>query len=141
MAIDPTAPELEVVFPDGRPVSEFTEDQEDMGTVLEFDVSPEGGVQRTSLEIIIPVDEEEDDFYANLVDEISEEDPDVLEAVASDLLKDFETDLSSRKDWLQTYADGLELLGLKIETRTEPWAGACGVYHPLLAEALVKFQS
>ena len=141
MAIDPTAPELEVVLPDGRPVSEFAEDQEDMGTVLEFDVSPEGGVQRTSLEIIIPVDEEEDDFYANLADEISEEDPDVLEAVASDLLKDFETDLSSRKDWLQTYADGLELLGLKIETRTEPWAGACGVYHPLLAEALVKFQS
>ena len=141
MAIDPTAPELEVVLPDGRPVSEFAEDQEDMGTVLEFDVSPEGGIQRTSLEIIIPVDEEEDDFYTNLADEISEEDPDILDAVASDLLKDFETDLSSRKDWLQTYADGLELLGLKIETRTEPWAGACGVYHPLLAEALVKFQS
>ena len=51
MAIDPTAPELEVVFPDGRPVSEFTEDQEDMGTGLEFDVSPAGGVHRTSLEI------------------------------------------------------------------------------------------
>ena len=141
MAIDPTAPELEVVLPDGRPISEFQEDPEDMGTVLEFDVSPEGGVQLASLAIITPTDEAEDDFYKNLADEIADEDPDVLDAVASELLKDFETDLSSRKDWLQTYADGLELLGLKLETRTEPWSGACGVYHPLLAEALVKFQS
>ena len=141
MAVDPTASELEVVLPDGRPISELQEDQEDMGTVLEFDVSPEGGVQLATLKVITPTDEAEDDFYTNLADEIAEEDPDILDAVASDLLKDFETDLSSRKDWLQTYADGLELLGLKIETRTEPWAGACGVYHPLLAEALVKFQS
>ena len=48
---------------------------------------------------------------------------------------------ASRKDWLQTYVDGLELLGLKIEERSEPWEGACGIYHPILAEALVKFQS
>jgi hypothetical protein len=141
MAADPTASGLEVILPNGRPISEFEEDEEDMGTVLEFDVSPEGDVQPVSLGITTPTDEAEDDFYANLADEIEEEDPDILDTIASDLLKDFETDLSSRKDWLQTYADGLELLGLKIETRTEPWAGACGVYHPLLAEALVKFQS
>jgi hypothetical protein len=42
---------------------------------------------------------------------------------------------------MQTYVDGLELLGMKIEDRTDPWAGACGVYHPLLSEALVKFQA
>ena len=138
MATDPTAPELEIVLPDGRPVSEFEEDQEDMGTVLEFDVSPEGGIQEAAIEVEISDGE---DFYKNLAEEIEEEDPDILVEVASDLLDDFETDLSARKDWLQTYADGLELLGLKIETRTEPWAGACGVYHPLLAEALVKFQS
>jgi hypothetical protein len=141
MAADPTASGLEVILPNGRPISEFEEDEEDMGTVLEFDVSPEGDIQPVSLGITTPTDEAEDDFYANLADEIEEEDPDILDTIASDLLKDFETDLSSRKDWLQTYADGLELLGLKIETRTEPWAGACGVYHPLLAEALVKFQS
>ena len=140
MPTNPTAPELEVVLPDGRPVSEIEEDQEDMGTVLEFDISPEGTIQQTTLEIGI-FDGEEEDFYINLVDEIVEEDPDILVEVASDLLSDFEIDLSSRKDWLKTYADGLELLGLKIENRTEPWAGACGVYHPLLAEALVKFQS
>ena len=141
MAADPTASGLDVILPNGRPISEFEEDEEDMGTVLEFDVSPEGDVQLVSLGITTPTDEAEDDFYANLADEIEEEGPDILDTIASDLLKDFETDLSSRKDWLQTYADGLELLGLKIETRTEPWAGACGVYHPLLAEALVKFQS
>jgi hypothetical protein len=141
MAIDLTASGLEVILPNGRPISEFAEDEEDTDTVLEFDVSPEGGVQLVSLGNTTLTDEAEDDFYANLADEIAEEDPDTLDAIASDLLKDFETDLSSRKDWLQTYADGLELLGLKIETRTEPWAGACGVYHPLLAEALVKFQS
>ena len=56
-------------------------------------------------------------------------------------MADFDGDLSARKDWLQIYIDGLELLGLKIEDRSEPWAGACGVYHPLLSEALVKFQS
>ena len=143
MAINPAAPELEIVLPDGRPVSELEGDQGDLDTAMEFDVSPEGEIQQTTLGIAVFDDdkEEEDDFYINLVDEIIEEDPDILVEVASDLLSDFEIDLSSRKDWLKTYADGLELLGLKIEDRTEPWAGACGVYHPLLAEALVKFQS
>ena len=61
--------------------------------------------------------------------------------LATDLIGDYDDDISSRKDWVQTYVDGLELLGLKIEERTEPWPGACGVYHPLLTEALVKFQS
>jgi hypothetical protein len=57
------------------------------------------------------------------------------------LISDFDEDISSRKDWMQTYVDGLELLGMKIEERTEPWEGACGVFHPMLSEALVKFQS
>jgi hypothetical protein len=54
---------------------------------------------------------------------------------------DFDDDINSRKDWMQTYVDGLELLGLKIEERADPWIGACGVYHPLLSEAVVKFQA
>jgi hypothetical protein len=61
--------------------------------------------------------------------------------MASELVSDYEDDLASRKDWIQTYVDGLELLGMKIEERSEPWEGACGVYHPLLSEALVKFQA
>jgi len=91
------------------------------------------------LEIEIePGKEEDDEFNSNLADQLPE---DVLATIAGDLLGEFDEDISSRKDWMQTYVDGLELLGMKIEERAEPWEGACGVYHPLLAEALVKFQS
>lgn len=81
---------------------------------------------------------EDDEFNANLAEELDEGQ---LTELAGDLLGDFDEDISSRKDWIQTYVDGLELLGLKVEDRTEPWPGACGVYHPLLSEALVKFQA
>ena len=90
------------------------------------------------LEIEISPDEENDKFNENLAEKIDE---DELVGLATDLIGDYDDDISSRKDWVQTYVDGLELLGLKIEERTEPWPGACGVYHPLLTEALVKFQS
>jgi hypothetical protein len=86
----------------------------------------------------IEAEEVEDDFNANLAEEMDE---DELTQLCGDLIGEFEEDLSSRKDWMQTYVDGLELLGLKIEDRTEPWPGACGVYHPMLSEALVKFQA
>jgi hypothetical protein len=81
---------------------------------------------------------EDPDFDQNLAEYLPE---DVLVQIAGDLLEDFDSDIASRKDWIQTYVDGLELLGLKIEERTEPWEGACGVYHPVLAEAVIKFQS
>ena len=83
-------------------------------------------------------EEPEDDFNENLAERMGEQE---LQSIANDLLSDFDDDISSRKDWIQTYVDGLELLGLKIEERAEPWEGACGVYHPLLSEALVKFQA
>ena len=79
-----------------------------------------------------------EDFYRNLAEDMDEG---TLSTIAGDLLEAFDDDTASRKDWLQTYIDGLELLGLKIEQRTEPWNGACGVFHPLLSEALVKFQA
>ena len=82
--------------------------------------------------------EVEDGFDDNLAEEMDEGD---LAQLAGDLIEDFEADISSRKDWIQTYVDGLQLLGLKLEERMEPWPGACGVYHPLLAEAVVKFQA
>jgi len=79
-----------------------------------------------------------EDFDANLAEYLPES---VLLQIASELLEDFQSDIDSRRDWIQTYVDGLELLGLKIEERSEPWEGACGVYHPVLAEAVIKFQS
>ena len=90
---------------------------------------------------ILRIEEEEPsdkDFDANLADYMGE---DVLQQLAGDLIGEFEEDLSSRKDWMQTYVDGIQLLGMTIEERTEPWEGACGVYHPLLSETLVRFQA
>jgi hypothetical protein len=86
----------------------------------------------------IEIGKEEDEFSKNLAEEMDES---VMQTLASELLSDVDMDIASRKDWMQTYVDGLELLGLKIEERSEPWEGACGVYHPLLSEALVKFQA
>ena len=77
-------------------------------------------------------------FDANLAEDMNEGE---LAHIVGDLLGDFDSDIASRKDWIQTYVDGLQLLGLKIEERTEPWEGACGVYHPIMSEALVKFQA
>lgn len=87
-------------------------------------------------EEILP--EEGEGFEANLAEDIDERD---LATLASELLGDYESDISSRRDWLDTYVKGLKLLGLKYEERTEPWPGACGVFHPLLMESAVKFQS
>lgn len=89
-------------------------------------------------DIGISLKTEKDDFGDNLAETVDEK---ALSSLAADLISDYEDDISARKDWMQTYVDGLELLGLKIEERSEPWEGACGIYHPLLSEALVKFQA
>lgn len=68
-------------------------------------------------------------------------DPATLTRIASDLSHEIDQDLQSRNDWERSLKDGLDLLGLKMEERTEPWDGACGVYHPLLTEAAIRFQS
>ena len=97
-----------------------------------------------SVEItIIPGEIEDEDigdmpFDANLAELMDDGD---LSQLASDLLADYENDVGSRKDWEQTYTDGIKLLGLKYEERTEPWPGACGVHSPLIAEAAVRFQA
>ena len=79
-----------------------------------------------------------EDFDANLADFMSEND---LQSLAGELIGQYEQDVSSRKDWLDTYIKGLKILGIRYEERTEPWPGACGVFHPLLMESAVKFQS
>jgi len=92
-----------------------------------------------SMEItIVPGKEKDDKFNDNLAEEMNEGE---LTELSGDLIGEYDADIASRKDWLTTYVDGLELLGLKVEDRTEPWAGACNVYHPLMTEALVKFQA
>ena len=79
-----------------------------------------------------------EDFDANLADFMGENE---LQSLSTELLGQYEQDVASRKDWLDTYIKGLKILGIRYEERTEPWPGACGVFHPLLMESAVKFQS
>lgn len=88
--------------------------------------------------IEIGSDEPDVPFYANLAEVL---DPSELSRIGNDLLELFDADKSSRSDWEQMYASGLELLGLKIEDRTKPFRGAAGVVHPMLTQAIVQFQS
>tara|TARA_R100000329_G_scaffold50766_1_gene46908 strand:- start:2097 stop:4538 length:2442 start_codon:yes stop_codon:yes gene_type:complete len=114
-------PDLEIEILNPEAVSIETEDG---GMVIDFDpdFTPEGAV---------PHD-------ANLAEYIDDSD---LEGIASELLSSFKADKESRADWEKTYIQGLDLLGLKHEDRTTPWDGACGVFHPLLTEAVIRFQS
>jgi hypothetical protein len=79
-----------------------------------------------------------EDFDANLAEFMEESE---LQGLGEDLVSDFEKDVNDRKEWMQTYVEGMKLLGLKYEERTEPWEGACGVFHPMLTESVVRFQS
>ena len=115
--------------------------QDDLEGDIEIEIEdPEGvRISMDGLEIELgKADPEEGEFNENLAEVLSEGE---MSELVGDLIGDYEEDESSRKDWMQTYVDGLELLGMKIEDRTEPWPGACGVHHPLLSEALVKFQA
>ena len=85
-----------------------------------------------------PEKETADTFDANLAEYM---DDGALSGLAEELVEDFEKDTMDRKDWIKTYVDGLKLLGLNYEERTEPWQGACGVFHPMLTESVVRFQS
>jgi len=80
----------------------------------------------------------DEDFDANLAEEMDESS---LDSLGSELVEDFNKDIMDRKEWMSTYVEGLKLLGLRYEERTEPWNGACGVFHPMLTESVVRFQS
>jgi len=118
-------------------IEELAQAQPDMSIEIE---NPDSvTLDDGSMEItIVPGKEQDDEFNANLAEDMDEGQ---LTELSGDLIGEFTTDIESRKDWLNTYVEGLELLGLKVEDRTEPWPGACNVYHPLMTEALVKFQA
>jgi hypothetical protein len=113
------------------------ETEDDQGIEIEIVDPEEVTINMDGVEIQIG-GEDDEDFDANLVEIL---DDSVVTGIVTDLVGDYDDDVNSRKDWMQTYVDGLELLGMKIEERADPWIGACGVYHPLLSEALVKFQA
>ncbi len=114
-------------------------DLDTTGIEIEIDNPDRVEVDLGDIEIeLTPGKPTKEDFDANLAEFMDEGD---LEGLGSELVSDFERDVEDRKEWIKTYVEGLKLLGLKYEERTEPWEGACGVFHPMLTEAVVKFQS
>ena len=118
-------------------IAELAQDEEPIEIEI---VDPESVTIRAGdTELTIDPDGEEGvGFDANLVEHMEEGE---IDEVASDLMQAVENDLASRRDWEETYKEGIKLLGLKYEERTEPWDGACGVFHPMITEAVVRFQS
>tara|TARA_R100000656_G_scaffold77364_1_gene57054 strand:+ start:473 stop:2998 length:2526 start_codon:yes stop_codon:yes gene_type:complete len=108
---------------------------------IEIEIEDPESVTITAGDTEITIDPDaaiDETFNENLAEELDDQ---ILDEITSELLGEFEGDVNSRRDWLDTYVDGLELLGLKMEDRSEPWEGACNVFHPLMTEALVKFQA
>ena len=89
-------------------------------------------------EDIVEEPEDSPEFAANLADEMDES---ALQSLGMELSGDIDNDRQSRKEWEKTYVMGLKLMGLQYEERTEPWMGASGVFHPMITEAVVRFQS
>ena len=117
---DVTEVEVGIVNPDAISV-----ETEDGGMIIDF----EGSLTE---QIVGP------EHDANLADFIEEA---TLQSMASELVEDFDSDRESRRDWARAYVKGLDLLGMKIEERSQPWQGASGVFHPVLTEAVVRFQA
>ena len=116
---------LAVIEDEEIPGDTLLTEMDDGSMVVDFDPSAlEGSVEA--------------EFSSNLAEYVED---DELRTIALDLISKFNSDKSSRSDWEQTYEQGLDQLGLEIEDRTTPWAGACGVFHPMLSEAVVRFQS
>jgi hypothetical protein len=114
-------------------------DLDTTGIEIEIDNPDRVEIDFGGVEIeLTPGKPSKEDFDANLADFMDDSD---LEGLGADLVAEFDKDIDDRKEWIKTYVEGLKLLGLKYEERTEPWEGACGVFHPMLTEAVVKFQS
>lgn len=124
---------------DGIYQAGFDMPTEDGHIEVELAADSEDAAQEALEDALEMADEiKEAEFSHNLAEKIDENE---LDTLATELLSNYEDDLNSRTEWEKMYREGLELLGLKIDERTEPWDGACGVYHPMLSEAVVRFQA
>jgi len=129
------AAELELELPDSQNNVIAMIGAEDVGQI-EISPTEDGGVEID----FDPQDMrgESDDFYANLAEEIPDRE---LARISSELLSEFDANKASRQEWEDAYSQGLELLGFTYDERTQPFRGASGVTHPLLAEAATQFQA
>ena len=114
-------PDLEIEIVNPESVSMETADG---GVIIDFDP---GAMDEAGIE-----------HDANLAEHLDEGE---LRELSSELVSAYQSDRDSRSDWEETYINGLDLLGLKSADRTTPWDGACGVFHPLLTESVVRFQA
>jgi len=115
--------------------------EQEMAPPIEIEIEnpEEVDIRMGDIEIELkPTKDTAEEFDANLADFMDDSE---LDSLGGQLVEDFNKDINDRKDWITTYVEGLKLLGLKYEERTEPWNGACGVFHPMLTEAVVRFQS
>lgn len=112
----------------------------DSTPAIEIEIeNPEGvRVNMAGIEIDLMPEEDEEGFGDNLAEYIDDSE---LQKIAQDLVEMVDTDINSRKEWVEMYVKGLDVLGMKYEERTEPWLGACGVFSTVLTEAAVRFQS
>ena len=112
----------------------------DEGPDIEIEIEDPEAVRigMGDVEIELDFEDEAGEFDANLAEEMTQGE---LQSLGSELLDLVETDINSRKDWVDAFVKGLEVLGMKYEERTEPWNGACGVYSTLLTEAAIRFQA
>lgn len=136
MAIDRSL--TEITLPDGTSiVEEEVAVDETIGETpgVAIEVIEDGGVL---INFDPTFEDNAPEFYSNLAEYMDDQ---PLDALGFELVDKYKGDKDSRKDWEDSYIKGLNLLGLQIEERTEPWNGACGITHPLLAEAVVRFQS
>ena len=115
-------------------------DPEEEGPDLEIEIEDPEAVRigMGDVEIELDFEDEAGEFDDNLAEEMTQGE---LQSLGSELLDLVETDINSRKDWVDAFVKGLEVLGMKYEERTEPWNGACGVYSTLLTEAAIRFQA
>ena len=117
------------------------EDAADTAEPIEIEIVDPEAVHIDAGDVEIDIEKAEpsiDDFDANLAEYLDESD---IQTLVSELASDVDNDKNSRKEWEKAYVTGLKLLGLQIEERTEPWDGASGVFHPMITEAVVRFQS
>lgn len=121
-------------------IAALDSDENNDGIEIEIEDPEAVRIRAGDLEIEIESDDDETvgDFNANLAEDMDQAE---MESIVGDLLDNIKNDLAARKDWEETYKEGLTLMGLKYEERTEPWSGACGVFHPMITEAVVRFQA
>lgn len=126
---------------DGTPAAEVPLTVIEMGSEEGMDAPGVLALEDGSVEVTFGTDEQDITscaFGDNLVEYLKDS---ILSGLATDLVGEVESDIQSRSEWVETFVEGMETLGLKYEERTEPWAGACGVHSTVLTEAAVRFQS